>query len=56
MPAAECVKIATAAAGNFYIATVGTKVVKAAGGMLDVAATASACSNATSNTLVFTSI
>lgn len=56
VPAAECVKIATAAAGNFYIATVGTKVVKAAGGMLDVAATASACSNATSNTLVFTSI
>ena len=56
VPAAECVKIATAAAGNFYIATVGTKVVKAAGGILDVAATASACSNATSNTLVFTSI
>ena len=56
VPAAECVKIATAAAGNFYIATVGTKVVKAAGGMLDVAVTASACSNATSNTLVFTSI
>ncbi|ENN9152056.1 TPA: prepilin-type N-terminal cleavage/methylation domain-containing protein [Escherichia coli] len=55
-PAAECVKIATAAAGNFYITTVGTKVVKAAGGTLDVAATAAACTNATSNTLVFTSI
>lgn len=56
VPAAECVKIATAAAGNFYITTVGTKVVKAAGGTLDVAATAAACTNATSNTLVFTSI
>ncbi|EHR8838647.1 type IV pilin [Escherichia coli] len=55
VPAAECVKIATAA-GNFYITTVGTKVVKAAGGTLDVAATAAACNNATSNTLVFTSI
>lgn len=56
VPAAECVKIATAAAGNFYIATVGTKVVKSAGGMLDVAVTAAACNSATNNTLVFTSI
>lgn len=40
----------------FLITTVGTKVVKAAGGTLDVAATAAACTNATSNTLVFTSI
>lgn len=56
VPASECAKIVTAAAGNFYIATVGTKIVKAAGGMLDVAATATACSDATNNTLVFTSI
>ncbi|EAT9164465.1 TPA_asm: type IV pilin, partial [Salmonella enterica] len=33
-----------------------SKVVKAADGTLDVAATAAACNNATSNTLVFTSI
>ncbi len=56
VPAAECVKIATAAAGNFYITMVGTTVVKPAGGILDVAATAAACNNATSNSLVFTSI
>lgn len=56
VPAAECVKITTAAAGNFYITHVGDKVVKAAGGTLDVAATAAACSNATNNKLVFTSI
>ncbi|EQC2856510.1 type IV pilus major subunit protein BfpA [Salmonella enterica] len=56
VPAAECVKITTAAAGNFYTAKVGSKVVKAADGTLDVAATAAACNNATSNTLVFTSI
>ncbi|MCV5767917.1 type IV pilin, partial [Escherichia coli] len=51
-----CVKITTAAAGNFYTAKVGSKVVKASDGTLDVAATAAACNNATSNTLVFTSI
>lgn len=56
VPAAECVKITTAAAGNFYIATVGTKIVKPADGTLDVAATAAACNSATNNTLVFTSI
>lgn len=56
VPAAECVKITTAAAGNFYTAKVGSKVVKASDGTLDVAATAAACNNATSNTLVFTSI
>lgn len=56
VPAAECVKIATAAAGNFYTTKIGSRTVKAADGTLDVAATASACSNATSNTLVFTSI
>ncbi|EEZ6550363.1 type IV pilus major subunit protein BfpA [Escherichia coli] len=56
VPAAECVKITTAAAGNFYTAKVGSKIVKASDGTLDVAATAAACNNATSNTLVFTSI
>ncbi|GKL32373.1 hypothetical protein NUBL12144_51400 [Klebsiella pneumoniae] len=56
VPAAECVKIATAAAGNFYIAKVNSKIVKAADGTLDVAATAAACVNATSNSLIFTSI
>ncbi|MCT6953518.1 type IV pilin, partial [Salmonella enterica subsp. enterica serovar Javiana] len=45
VPAAECVKITTAAAGNFYTAKVGSKVVKAADGTLDVAATAAACNN-----------
>ncbi|EDG0478613.1 prepilin-type N-terminal cleavage/methylation domain-containing protein [Salmonella enterica] len=57
VPAAECTKIITAAAGNFYTAGVGTAGnVKAAGETLDVAATASACSDANSNTLIFTSI
>ncbi len=38
VPAAECTKIITAAAGNFYTAGVGTAGnVKAAGGVLDVA-------------------
>ncbi|EBY0373033.1 prepilin-type N-terminal cleavage/methylation domain-containing protein [Salmonella enterica subsp. enterica serovar Toulon] len=46
----------SSAAGIFYTAKVGSKVVKAADGTLDVAATAAACNNATSNTLVFTSI
>lgn len=49
-------EIITATAGNFYIAAVGGTTVKPAGGTLDVAATAGACSNATSNTLVLTSI
>ena len=56
VPAAECTKIITATAGNFYIAAVGGTTVKPAGGTLDVAATAGACSNATNNTLVLTSI
>ncbi|MCG8281466.1 type 4 pilus major pilin [Escherichia coli] len=56
VPAAECTKIITAAAGNFYIAQVGDATVKEAGGTLDVAATAGACSDANSNTLIFTSI
>ena len=56
VPAAECVKITIAAAGNFYTAKVGSKVVKAADGTLDVAVTAAACNSATNNTLVFTSI
>lgn len=56
VPAAECTKIITAAAGNFYIAQVGGATVKEAGGTLNVAATAAACSDANSNKLVFTSI
>lgn len=58
VPAAECVKIVTAAAGNFYTTGVGTAGnVKAAGGILDVAKTASQCqSGGNSNTLIFTSI
>ena len=56
VPAAECTKIMTATAGNFYIAQVGSTTVKPAGGTLDVAATAGACSDANSNTLIFTSI
>ncbi|ENS3161735.1 type 4 pilus major pilin [Salmonella enterica subsp. enterica serovar Montevideo] len=55
VPAAECTKIITAA-GNFYIAQVGGATVKEAGGTLNVAATAAACSDANSNKLVFTSI
>ncbi len=58
VPAAECTKIITAAAGNFYTAGVGTAGnVKAAGGGLDVAETATQCeSGGNSNTLIFTSI
>ena len=58
VPAAECTKIITAAAGNFYTAGVGTAGnVKAAGGVLDVAETATQCeSGGNSNTLIFTSI
>ncbi|HEI8485815.1 TPA: prepilin-type N-terminal cleavage/methylation domain-containing protein [Morganella morganii] len=56
VPASECTKIITAAAGNFYIAQVGDATVKEAGGTLNVAATAAACSDANSNKLVFTSI
>lgn len=58
VPAAECTKIITAAAGNFYTAGVGTAGnVKAAGGVLDVAETAKQCeSGGNDNTLIFTSI
>lgn len=56
VPAAECTKIVTATAGNFYVAAVNTKIVKPAGGILDVAATTAACSNVTRNTIVLTSI
>ncbi|MDS7803745.1 type 4 pilus major pilin [Klebsiella oxytoca] len=56
--AAECTKIITAAAGNFYTAGVGTAGnVKAAGEVLDVAKTATQCQfGGNSNTLIFTSI
>lgn len=58
VPAAECTKIITAAAGNFYTAGVGTVGnVKPAGGVLDVAGTAKQCQNGgNDNTLIFTSI
>ncbi|WP_437891310.1 type 4 pilus major pilin [Phytobacter sp. V91] len=57
VPAAECTKIIAAAAGNFYVAKVGRKTVKAADGSLDVAATTTACnSGGNNNSLVLTSI
>lgn len=58
VPAAECTKIITAAAGNFYSAGVGTAGnVKAAGEVLDVAKTATQCqTGGNSNTLIFTSL
>lgn len=59
VPASECTKIVTAAAGNFYQVGVGASAVdnvKAAGATLDVAATSLACSDANSNTITFTSI
>ncbi|MDK1895514.1 type 4 pilus major pilin [Klebsiella sp. K4-172] len=58
VPAAECTKIITAAAGNFYEVGVGTAAnVKAAGDVLDVSKTATQCSaGGNSNTLIFTSI
>lgn len=52
VPAAECTKIITAAAGNFYTAGVG-----AAGNVLDVAKTSAQCATGgNSNTLIFTSL
>lgn len=58
VPAAECTKIVTAAAGNFYEVGVGVAAnVKAAGDVLDVAKTATQCSaGGNSNTLIFTAI
>ena len=56
VPAAECNKIITATAGNFYIAQVDSTTVKPAGGTLDIAATAGACNDPNSNKLVLTSI
>ncbi|MFO5671634.1 type 4 pilus major pilin, partial [Klebsiella pneumoniae] len=58
VPASECTKIITAAAGNFYTAGVGTAGnVKAAGGVLNVASTATECDKGgNSNKLIFTSI
>lgn len=58
VPAAECTKIITAAAGNFYTAGVGTEgSVKGAGEVLDVAkATAQCQTGGNDNTLIFTSI
>ena len=58
VPASECTKIITAAAGNFYTAGVGTAGnVKAACGVLNVASTATECDKGgNSNKLIFTSI
>ena len=58
VPAAECTKIITAAAGNFYKVGVGYEgSLKFAGEVLDVAETATQCKNGgNSNTLVFTSL
>ncbi|WP_323109723.1 type 4 pilus major pilin [Pectobacterium carotovorum] len=58
VPAAECTKIVTAAAGNFYEVGVGVAAnVKAAGDVLDVSKTATQCAaGGNSNTLIFTSI
>ncbi|MFP1980692.1 type 4 pilus major pilin [Lonsdalea quercina] len=57
IPAAECTKIISTAAGNFYVAKVGTTTVKAAGATLDVAATTTACaSGGNSNSLVLASL
>ncbi|HAT7491864.1 TPA: prepilin-type N-terminal cleavage/methylation domain-containing protein [Raoultella ornithinolytica] len=58
VPASECTKIITAAAGNFYTAGVGTAGnVKAAGGVLNVASASTECDKGgNNNTLIFTSI
>lgn len=57
VPAAECTKIVSAAASNFYMAKVGSTVVKPAGSELSVTDVAKACDGGgNSNTLVFTSI
>lgn len=58
VPVAECTKIVTAAAGNFYEVGVGVAAnVKAAGDVLDVAKTATQCSaGGNSNTFIFTAI
>ena len=61
VPAAECTKIITAVAGNFYAVGAGDVggegSLKAAGEVLNVARTAMQCqSGGNSNTLVFTSL
>ncbi|MDK1895513.1 type 4 pilus major pilin [Klebsiella sp. K4-172] len=59
VPAAECTKIITAVAGNFYEVGVGEEAanVKAAGDVLDEAKTAIQCAaGGNSNTIIFTSI
>jgi prepilin-type N-terminal cleavage/methylation domain-containing protein len=57
VPAAECTKIITATAGNFYIASVNGTEVKSAGGSLNVGTAASSCeSGGNDNTLLLTSI
>lgn len=50
VPAAECAKIASAAAGNFYTVSVGTGTaavtsgnIRKAGGIINIATAASAC-------------
>lgn len=57
VPATECSKIVTAAAGNFYTTSVNGAEVKSSDGVLDVATAAKQCSSSDNgNTLVFTSI
>ncbi|WP_434659354.1 type 4 pilus major pilin [Klebsiella sp. MISC125] len=58
VPASECTKIITAAAGNFYSAGVGSAGnVKEAGELLDIVETTKQCEGGgNSNTLIFTSI
>lgn len=57
VPAAECAKIVSGLAGNFYTVSVDSTAVKTAGGTLDVAAMTKACnSGRNSNTLLFTSL
>lgn len=56
VPAAECVKLISAVGSNFYIIQVTGTPVKSATVPLDVATTTSACRNATTNTIVFTSL
>ncbi|MCW2482209.1 type 4 pilus major pilin, partial [Candidatus Symbiopectobacterium sp. NZEC135] len=57
VPAAECTKIISAIADNFYLAQVGTIIVKDVESYLDIEATTEACSiGGNSNTLVLTSL
>ncbi|MEG3128455.1 type 4 pilus major pilin [Pantoea cypripedii] len=57
VPAAECSKIISAVAGNFYLAQVGTITVKDVDSNLDIEAMTEACSNGgNSNIIVLASV